>query len=168
MRKMAKDMDMSHTTMVKAVKDLGMVSRVRPLRHLLTEQQKEKRLECCKKMLTWMKHHGGTVKIFSDKKTFTVDQAFNRRHDHWVGPVEAEAIPVQCTKLNDLVPLTPEHFLGKTQIRAQGTIQMTENTHDDFDRHFKSFREILRHVMLQFEKRVCTWVTVSRKMEKEN
>ena len=98
MRKMAKDMDMSHMTMVKAVKDLGMVSRVLPLCHLLTEQQKEKRLERCKKMLTWMKHHRATVKIFSDKKMFTVDQAFNCRNDRWVGPVEAEAIPVQRTK----------------------------------------------------------------------
>ncbi len=38
------------------------------------------------------------MKIFSDKKFFTVDQAYNRRNDRWVGPREAEAMPVMRTK----------------------------------------------------------------------
>ncbi len=105
MRKMVRDMDMSHLMMVEAVKDLGMVSRVRPLRHLLTQQQKEKSqhgrvAERYTSMLTWLKHHGATVKIFSEKTMFTVDQFFNHRNDRRVGPVGAEAVPVpvQCTK----------------------------------------------------------------------
>ena len=53
---------------------------------------------------------------------------------------------------NDLEPLTPEHFLGKTQVPAQGTTQMAEDMHIDFDKHFKTFRETSRHVMVWFGK----------------
>ncbi len=51
-----------------------------------------------------------------------------------------------------LNPSPPEHFPGKTPVTAQGTIQMTEDMHIDFDRHFKAFHETLHHVMTQFKK----------------
>ncbi len=52
--------------------------------------------------------------------------------------------------LNDLEPLTPEHFLGKTQAPAQGVTQMNKPAHACLDRQFKSFRETLCHVVRRF------------------
>ncbi len=70
--------------------------------------------------------------------------------------------------LNDLEPLTPEHFLGKTQVTAQGTTQMTEDMHIDFDRHFKSFHKTFVPCGDLVRKRICTWFAALREMEKEN
>ncbi len=53
---------------------------------------------------------------------------------------------------SNLEPLTPEHFLGKTQVPAQGTTQTAEDMHINFDKHFKTFRETLHHVMVRFGK----------------
>ena len=38
------------------------------------------------------------MKIFSDKKNFTVDQAHNRRNDRYVVEVGEEPPPIRCTK----------------------------------------------------------------------
>lgn len=47
LRKMAKSMEMSHTSMRKAISDPLMVSRVRPHQQLLTTKQKEARVSRC-------------------------------------------------------------------------------------------------------------------------
>ncbi|QQP52179.1 Putative transposable element, partial [Caligus rogercresseyi] len=52
---------------------LGLKSFVRTPRHLLAATMKARRLERAKKVLNFFKHNGDTVKIYSDKKIFTVD-----------------------------------------------------------------------------------------------
>ncbi|QQP48937.1 Transposable element tcb2 transposase [Caligus rogercresseyi] len=74
MRKQAKNLGVSKDTIRNAVQDLGLVSYVRRRRQLLSDASKETRVMKGKKLLTWMKHNGSTVRIFSDKKLWTVDQ----------------------------------------------------------------------------------------------
>ena len=57
--------------------DLNLTSFSRTQKHLLTTRQKDIRLERSNKLLTWLKHNSSTVKIFSDKKVFTLDMVFN-------------------------------------------------------------------------------------------
>ncbi|QQP35032.1 Transposable element tcb2 transposase [Caligus rogercresseyi] len=78
--------------------DLGLTSYTRTLRHLLTEDMKRKRLTRCKKVLTSLKGNSSIVKIFSDKKMFTVDQVYNRRNDRWLGETTEEVQGVYRTK----------------------------------------------------------------------
>ena len=85
MRRHSRDLNVSTGTIRKAVHDdLGLKSFVRVPRHLLTATMKERRLERCKKILVDLKHNGSRIKIFSDKKIFTVDQVFNRRNDRYL------------------------------------------------------------------------------------
>ena len=67
---------------------------------LLTERLKDLRLERSKLILNWLnkKKNASKVKIFSNKKMFYVDQAFNRRNNRCVVAPDAEAIPVMRTK----------------------------------------------------------------------
>ncbi|QQP48557.1 Uncharacterized protein FKW44_008915 [Caligus rogercresseyi] len=86
MNRLSNDLSVDSITINWAVReDLGLTSYTRTLRHLLTEDMKRKRLTRCKKVLTWLKGNGSIVKIFSDKKIFTVDQVYNRRNDRWLG-----------------------------------------------------------------------------------
>ena len=98
--KMAKIKDLKVTTLKRGLKKLGLKSRVRPRRHLLTSNQKVKRLERCQKILSFIKSkkYAKLVRIYSDEKNFTVDQAYNRRNDHCVVSSEAEVVPVMRTK----------------------------------------------------------------------
>ena len=74
MRKMAAELNVDERTIRKAVHDdLGLDSYARTPRHLLTDTMKTRRLERCKKVLNFFKGNGDTVKIYSDKKIFTVD-----------------------------------------------------------------------------------------------
>ncbi|QQP48703.1 Transposable element tcb2 transposase [Caligus rogercresseyi] len=68
------------------------------MRHLLTKDMKRKRLKRCNKVLTWLKGNGSNVKIFSDKKIFTVDQIYNRRNDQWLWKTIEEVQGVYRTK----------------------------------------------------------------------
>lgn len=77
--------------------DLGMASRVRPPRQLIADKQKELRLERCKKLVCDLKRRS-TVRLFSNKKNFTVDQAYNRRNDRFISSEAASVIPVNRTK----------------------------------------------------------------------
>ncbi|QQP57865.1 Uncharacterized protein FKW44_003002 [Caligus rogercresseyi] len=77
---------------------LGLTSYTRTLRHLLTEDMKRKRLTRCKKVLTWLKGNCSIVKIFSDKKIFTVDQVYNRKNDRWLGETTEGVQGVYRTK----------------------------------------------------------------------
>jgi inhibitor of nuclear factor kappa-B kinase subunit alpha len=89
----------SRETVRKAVADdLGLKSYVRVPRHLLTAKLKEKRLQRCKKVLAYVKSNGSTVRIFSDKKIFTVDQVYNRRNDRYIAGSTAEVEGVYRTK----------------------------------------------------------------------
>eukprot|EP00095_Tigriopus_kingsejongensis_P010943 maker-scaffold234_size243041-snap-gene-1.28 protein:Tk10943 transcript:maker-scaffold234_size243041-snap-gene-1.28-mRNA-1 annotation:"hypothetical protein EAG_00300" len=57
-----------------------------------------KRLERCQKILGFLKRHGSTVKIISDKKIFTVDQVYNRRNDRFIAGSPEEVKGVFRTK----------------------------------------------------------------------
>ena len=95
---LAKDMNVTPKTMGQAIRDLGMKSRARPPKHLLTEAYKENHVTRSKKLLTWLKNHKDTIKIFSDKKMFVVDQAYNRRNDRFISSSSSEVKPVPRTK----------------------------------------------------------------------
>ena len=99
-RKTAKEeMGVSETTIRNGLKKLGMVSKVWPTRPLLTKKTIETRLFKAKRLLNQIKKQkSDTVKIFSDKKIFTVDQAHNRRNDRWVGKKGSKARPKFKTK----------------------------------------------------------------------
>ncbi len=99
-RKMAKEESMDEKTVRNGLKKMGVASTVRPHCHLLTPKKKEKKtlLLVKKKLINWLKSNSSTVKIFSDKKLFIVDQPYNRRNDRWVGLPGAEVVPVMRTK----------------------------------------------------------------------
>ena len=59
---------------------------------------KEKRLERCKKITTWLKTNPSIVMIFSDKKIFTVDAVLNRRHDRYIAESPPEVKGTSKTK----------------------------------------------------------------------
>ncbi len=76
-----------------------MKSVVRPPRHLLSEQTKKLRLERGRRLLNRLKSMPpSTVKIFSDKKVFTIDQVYNRRNDRQIINVGQQGTPVSRTK----------------------------------------------------------------------
>ena len=98
-RKMAKFKGVAPSTIGIAIKDVGMASRVRPSRQLLTTKQKEARVTKGKKVISALKKKPRkTVMLFSDKKNFPVDQAHNRRNDRVVIPKGSTAPPIMKTK----------------------------------------------------------------------
>lgn len=99
MRRHAKELKVCQRTIGLAVhEDLGLKSFVRTPRHLLTAVMREKRLDRCKKIMAYIKYNGPTVKIFSDKKIFTVDQVYNRRNDRFLAESTDEVQGVYRTK----------------------------------------------------------------------
>jgi len=99
MNKLAAESSVSRRTIGRVVHDdLGLRSFSRVQKHLLTSRQKDIRLERSKKLLNWLKSNASTVKIFSDKKVFTVDMAFNSRNDRFVTKNKSDVIPVMRTK----------------------------------------------------------------------
>lgn len=99
MTQMAKELEVSDRTVRRVVhEDLGMHSFVRTQRHLLTTAMKARRLERCKKVLAYIKANGNTVRIFSDKKIFTVDAVYNRRNDRFIAKSIEEVQGVFRTK----------------------------------------------------------------------
>ncbi len=98
MRSLASDLGCSAATIHSTVRELGMKSYVRRRRQLLTGAMKEKRLDRSKKLITWLKHHGSTVRIFSDKKIWTVDQARNSRNDRFLAFSVDKVPPIHQTK----------------------------------------------------------------------
>ena len=81
---LAKANTVSPRTIGRTVKDLGLFSYVRRRRQLLSDTTKATRVIKGKKLLTSMKHDRSTVRIFSDKKMWTVDQARNRQNDRYL------------------------------------------------------------------------------------
>ncbi|QQP55790.1 Uncharacterized protein FKW44_000237 [Caligus rogercresseyi] len=92
-RKQAKNLGVSKDTIRNAVQDLGLVSYVRIRRQLLSDASKETRVIKGKKLLTWMNHNGSTVRIFSDKKLWTVDQVRNSKNDRYLAYCIEEVPP---------------------------------------------------------------------------
>ena len=93
--KLAKEMIVDEKTIRMTVQiDLGMKSRVRSPRQLLTEKNKADRVERRTALLNWLKHHPSAIKVFSDKKPFKVDQCINRRNICFISATAAEVPPV--------------------------------------------------------------------------
>ena len=69
MRKFAKKMSVSHSTVSRAIKKAGGKSLKLTDRPLLTENQKSSRLDRCKKLLNYLKHNPDCLVFFSDEKT---------------------------------------------------------------------------------------------------
>ena len=98
-RSLAKKHKVHEKTVRNSLEKLGKKSVVRPLRHLLTERTKQLRLERGKRLLNKLKRSSSsTVKIFSDKKIFTVDQVYNRRNDRQIINMGDVGSPVSRTK----------------------------------------------------------------------
>ena len=97
-RKLAKDMSVSRRTVSKTVKNLGMTSYVRRPRQLLTSVAKEKRFSRSKKLLGRLRHASGAVRIYSDEKNWTVDQARNAQNDRYIAYTAKDVPPINRTK----------------------------------------------------------------------
>jgi inhibitor of nuclear factor kappa-B kinase subunit alpha len=98
-RKQAKKLKISECTVRRGLKTLGKKSLVRPPVPLLTERLKTSRFERARSLLSKLKKlPESTVKIFSDKKMFTVDQVYNRRNDRCIVNKGESATPVPKTK----------------------------------------------------------------------
>ncbi|QQP54922.1 Uncharacterized protein FKW44_007916 [Caligus rogercresseyi] len=99
MRKMAAERNVALITVTRAVHEvLGLKSFVRTPRHLLAATMKARRLERAKKVLNFFKHNGDTVKIYSDKKIFTVDAVLNRRNDRFLAETRGQVEGYYRTK----------------------------------------------------------------------
>ncbi|QQP42025.1 Uncharacterized protein FKW44_016565 [Caligus rogercresseyi] len=91
MRKMAAERNVALITVTRAVHEvLGLKSFVRTPRHLLAATMKARRLERAKKVLNFFKHNGDTVKIYSNKKIFTVEAVLNRRNDRFLAETRGQ------------------------------------------------------------------------------
>ncbi len=79
----SRQLNVSTTTIINTMKIVSLRSFVRRRQQLITDVAKEKRLARAQRLLTWLKskENSATVKIFSDKKIFTVNQFHNRRND---------------------------------------------------------------------------------------
>ncbi len=98
MRNMAKTLGVDEKTIRTSVKNLGAVSYVRRKRQLLTEAIKIRRVEKGKKLLSWMKSNSSIIRIFSDKKNWTVGQTRNSRNDRYLAYCVEEVPPINVTK----------------------------------------------------------------------
>jgi len=96
-REMGKALGVSKNTVWRACKDLGASSYVRRRRQLLTEATKANRVMKGKKLLNLLKKQGSTVRIFSDKKNWNVDQSRNSQNDRFLACVE-DVPPINSTK----------------------------------------------------------------------
>jgi hypothetical protein len=95
----AKKLRIAKSTCRNGLKLLGKRSLVRPPAPLLMDRLKTLRLERSKKLLSRLKKMPKlTVKIFSDKKMFTVDQVYNRRNDRVIVNMGDSGTPVNKTK----------------------------------------------------------------------
>ena len=97
-RTMAKELQISRRSIGRAVDSLGFTSYVRRHRQLLSDTTKATRVRKGKKLLTWIKHDKGTVRIFSDKKMWTVDQSRNSRNDRYLAYCVDAVPPIMAQK----------------------------------------------------------------------
>lgn len=93
-RRIAKDTGVPRTTVSTIVRqDLGLRSRACQKVQGLTELQRQKRLDRCKKILNMLKRQRNKVLIFSDEKIFTVDATSNSRSTRYIAKSPEEADP---------------------------------------------------------------------------
>ena len=97
-RTMAKELQISRRSIGRAVDILGFTSYVRRRRQLLSETTMATRVTKGMKLLTWIKHDKGTIRIFSDKKMWTVDQVRNSQNDRFLAYCVEEVPPILSTK----------------------------------------------------------------------
>ena len=98
-RKIAKEVNVSKTTIRIHLKTLGLSSYVRRHRQLLSNAAKVKRVERSKKLLGKLKKSTPSqVRIFSDEKNWTVDQARNARNDRYIAHSPKEVPVINRTK----------------------------------------------------------------------
>ncbi len=112
---LAKEFQTSRRTLQFALKDLGLQSYVRHRRQLLTDSTKAARVTRGKQVLTWLRHNGGTVKIFSDKKTWRVGQTKNRQNDRYLAYCVEEVPGINTTK----------HPAGAMMLSSHGSTKST-------------------------------------------
>ncbi len=86
MRQLAKDLEISPTSVRRAVKeDLGKHSYARPRRHIITPGARKRRKERCGKLINRLKHNDAKLSIIhSDEKWFTLAAYSNRRNDQFI------------------------------------------------------------------------------------
>ena len=98
-RSVAKKRGVTHKTILTGLKMIDMESRVRPHRQFLSTTTQYTRVTKAKKLLSKLKKKvKGTVVIFSDKKLFTVDQAYNSRNSRAIVPKGTKPPPIGRTK----------------------------------------------------------------------
>ncbi|KAI6652445.1 hypothetical protein LOD99_7459 [Oopsacas minuta] len=79
---MAKDIQISRESMRRIVRsDLQMKAYKLNKCQLLSEQNKNKRLQRCKELVSHFKNHAHRDILFSDEKLFTVEQVLNSQND---------------------------------------------------------------------------------------
>ncbi len=70
----------SRSTIPRALRDLGLIFYCCRVRNLLPERTEFTTVQKDKK-LRELSDEGGTVRIFTDKRNFTVEQVINRKND---------------------------------------------------------------------------------------
>ncbi len=91
---MARELNVAFRTVKDKVKDLSLKSYVCQHCQLHSEALKKSRLDRGKKLITWLKHHPSTVRIFSNKKMWTVDQARNAQNNQFLARSPSEVPPI--------------------------------------------------------------------------
>lgn len=117
-RELATELDVSRTTVMDAIhNDLRCRSYSRAVRHFLSEQQKDRRVERCEMLLSSLKHSAaaGRIRFFSDEKIFTVDPMHNRRNSRWIAADPSEVPSVTKTK-------HPAHVMVLGVISSEGDV----------------------------------------------
>ena len=98
-RKMAIERGVCPQTILNGLKKLHMESRVRPHRHFISQTTQFTRVTKAKLLLAQLKKKPkSTHIIFSDKKMFRVDQAYNRRNSRAVVKSGEDVPPISRTK----------------------------------------------------------------------
>lgn len=95
---MAKDLNVSEGTIRNTVPGLGLKSYKKRKRQKLTQTTIETRLAKAKKLLNWIKSHASIVRIFSDKKLWTVDLAHNNQNERCLAFSREDVPAVLTTK----------------------------------------------------------------------
>ena len=91
-RKMSREMGMDEKTMRNGLKSMGIKSRAKTKRFLLTDKLKASRLERARKIMGVLKKKK-PVLLFTDEKYFTVDPVSNSRHDRYLSSLRVEDVP---------------------------------------------------------------------------
>ncbi|QQP51331.1 Uncharacterized protein FKW44_012655 [Caligus rogercresseyi] len=103
MKKMAAERNVALITVTRALRQDTKAS--------VGGHMKARRLERAKKVLNFFKHNGDTVKIYSDKKIFTVDAVLNRRNDRFLAETRGQVEGYYRTKHPaQVMVLMPPHF----------------------------------------------------------